>query len=60
MNTTKKFICLGLLAAWCAAPAVSFAGKCSGTNINNPVSWEPSEISKGNHAGNHASNQCHG
>jgi hypothetical protein len=47
MNTTKKFIRLGLLAALCAVPAVSFAGKCSGTNINNLVSWEPSEISKG-------------
>lgn len=47
MNTTKKFICLGLLAAWCAAPAVSFAAKCAGTNINNTVSWEPTEISKG-------------
>jgi hypothetical protein len=47
MNTTNKFICLGLLAAWCAVPGVSFAGKCSGTNINNLVSWEPSEISKG-------------
>lgn len=47
MNTTKKFIWLGLLAALCAVPAVSFAGKCSGTNINNLVSWEPSEISKG-------------
>ena len=47
MNTTKKFICLGLLAAWFVGPTVSFAGKCSGTNINNLVSWEPSEISKG-------------
>ena len=47
MNTTKKFICLGLLAAWCAVPAVSFAAKCAGTNINNTVTWEPTEISKG-------------
>ena len=47
MNTTKKFVCLGLLAALCAVPAVSFAGKCSGTNINNLVSWDSSEIAKG-------------
>ena len=47
MNTTKKLFCLGLLAALCAVPAISFAAKCSGTNINNLVSWEPSEISKG-------------
>ena len=47
MNTTRKFVWLGLLAALCAAPAVCFAGKCSGTNINNLLSWESSEIAKG-------------
>ncbi len=47
MNTTKKTIWLGLLAALCAVPAVSFAGKCAGTNINNLLSWESSEIAKG-------------
>ena len=47
MNTTKKTIWLVSLAALCAVPAVSFAGKCAGTNINNLVSWESSEISKG-------------
>ena len=47
MNTTTKFICHGLLAALCAVPDAGFAGKCSGTNINNVVSWEPSEIGKG-------------
>ena len=47
MNTTKKTIWLGLLAALCAVPAVGFAGKCAGTNINNLVSWEPTEINKG-------------
>ena len=47
MNGTNKSLCLGLLIACCAVPAVSFAGKCAGTNINNTVSWEPSEISKG-------------
>ena len=47
MNTTKKFICLGLLAAGCLAAGASFAAKCAGTNINNLVSWEPTEIAKG-------------
>ena len=47
MNIRTKVICLGLVAAWSAIPAVSFAGKCSGTNINNTVSWEPTEIAKG-------------
>lgn len=43
----RKLIYLGLVAVWCTSPAVSLAGKCSGTNINNLVSWEPSEIAKG-------------
>ncbi len=47
MNTTTRLICLGVLAASCVAPAVSFAAPCAGTNINNLVSWEPTEISKG-------------
>ena len=47
MKIHKKAIFLALAVAWCAGPDVSFAGKCSGTNINNLVSWEPSEISKG-------------
>lgn len=47
MNTSKKLIWLGLIVACCAAPAVSLAAKCSGTNINNLVSWEPTEIGKG-------------
>ena len=47
MKTSKKLLWLSLLVACCAAPAVSFAAKCSGTNINNLVSWEPTEISKG-------------
>jgi hypothetical protein len=29
------------------APGASFAAKCAGTNINNLVSWEPTEINKG-------------
>jgi hypothetical protein len=47
MKTAKKLIYLSLLAAWCAGPAVSLAGKCAGTNINTMLSWEPNEISKG-------------
>jgi hypothetical protein len=47
VNAMKKFIYLGLLAVWCAVPGVSFADKCAGTNINNLVSWEPTEIAKG-------------
>ena len=47
MNAILKFICLGLVAVWCAVPAVSFAGKCAGTNINNTVSWDETEIAKG-------------
>jgi hypothetical protein len=47
MNIHRKVVCCLLVAAWCTVPAVGFAGKCSGTNINNLVSWEPSEISKG-------------
>jgi hypothetical protein len=47
MNARRKFVYLGLLAVWCAVPAVSFADKCAGTNINNLVSWEPTEIAKG-------------
>ena len=47
MNTTRKFICQGLLAALCVVPAVCFAGKCSGTNINNTVTWDETDIAKG-------------
>ena len=47
MNATRKIIYLALLAVWCAVPTVSFADKCAGTNINNLISWEPTEIVKG-------------
>ena len=47
MSIHTKVVCWLLVAAWCAVPAVAFAGKCSGTNINNLVSWEPTEIGKG-------------
>ena len=42
-----KLICAVLMAAVCASPAVSLAAKCSGTNINNLVSWDASEVSQG-------------
>jgi hypothetical protein len=47
MKTTNGVFCVGVLAVLAAAPAVCFAGKCAGTNINNMVSWEPTEIYKG-------------
>ena len=47
MNATPKLICLVLVAAWCAVPAIGSAARCAGTNINNVVSWEPTEIAKG-------------
>jgi len=43
----KKGIVLGAGIVFCGGSTISFAGKCAGTNINNLVSWEPSEISKG-------------
>lgn len=47
MNTCIRLIGLGMAAACCAVPAASFAAKCAGTNINNTISWEPTEISQG-------------
>jgi len=47
MKRLETVIWIGLAAALSTAPAVSFGGKCSGTNINNMVSWEPTEINKG-------------
>ena len=46
MKTSRNWMPLFLLLS-CAIPGVSFAGKCSGTNINNSVSWEPTEIAEG-------------
>ena len=47
MNAKGKYVCLGVLVVSCAGPALSHAGKCSGTNINNLLSWESTEITKG-------------
>lgn len=38
---------LAMLVLVSAVPTATLAAKCSGTNINNVVSWEPTEISKG-------------
>ena len=47
MNIYRKVVCWLLVAGWCAVPAVGFAGKCAGNNINTMISWEPNELSKG-------------
>ena len=35
------------VAVSCAVPAAALAGKCAGTNVNNLVSWDQTEIAKG-------------
>jgi hypothetical protein len=47
MITSKKHICLIAFAFACALPLAAFAAKCAGTNINNLVSWDQTEIGKG-------------
>lgn len=47
MYARNELLCLGVLLACSTAPVTALAAKCSGTNINNVVSWEPTEISKG-------------
>jgi hypothetical protein len=47
MNARKRIFYTGLLAIFCASPAVSLAAKCGGTNINNTVTSVPTEIGKG-------------
>lgn len=47
MNTKKTVVPLVALAISCATPTVGFAGKCAGTNVNNLISWDQTEISKG-------------
>jgi len=43
MNAMWKVWYLGVMAASCAAPAISFAAPCSGTNINTTLLWEEIE-----------------
>ncbi len=47
MKKRESLIRCLLLAACCAVSGPSLAGKCAGTNINNLLSWDSSEISKG-------------
>jgi hypothetical protein len=47
VNARRIVIGCGLVVVCCAVSGVSFAAKCAGTNINNTVSWEPTEIAKG-------------
>jgi len=46
MNGKGKLARLFVLVISCAV-SVAFAGKCAGTNINNVVSWDQTEIAKG-------------
>jgi hypothetical protein len=43
----KTILITSLLALGCSAPGISQAAKCSGSNINNLLSWDQTEISKG-------------
>ena len=47
METLRRIALVLMASALCIASGVSFAAKCAGTNINNLVSWEPTEIEKG-------------
>jgi hypothetical protein len=47
MTAGKKLVCFAAIAIACAGPTVALAGKCAGTNINNLVSWDQTEIAKG-------------
>ena len=47
MDASKKLISLVAVAISCTGPTTVLAGKCSGTNINNLVSWDQTEIAKG-------------
>jgi hypothetical protein len=44
-RSRNAVVLAGLLAA--VVPTLAHAGKCSGTNINNLVSWDQTEIAKG-------------
>lgn len=47
MDVSKKVIHLSLLFVCSVTSGTGFAGKCSGTNVNNLVSWDSTEIAKG-------------
>lgn len=48
MSKQGKLYSIALLGLLCATPVVGLAAKCAGTNINNTVTWGPSEVIKGN------------
>jgi hypothetical protein len=47
MKRTTRIFAYASLAGFLGVATPGLAAKCSGTNINNLVSWEPSEIAKG-------------
>jgi hypothetical protein len=47
MNAKKTVVPLVAMAISCAVPTLALAGKCAGTNVNNLISWDQTEISKG-------------
>ena len=47
MRHTLRSTALGILAVLMLNPMVVHAGKCSGMNVNNLVSWDQTEIAKG-------------
>lgn len=47
MNHILRIISLWFVSLVLTSPAVVMAGKCSGTNVNNLVSWDQTEIGKG-------------
>jgi hypothetical protein len=47
MHLIKPAAHFAAIASFCLLSGAAIAGKCSGTNINNVISWEPSEIVKG-------------
>ena len=47
MKSWKLVPSVVLAACVCAYPAVAMSAKCNGINVNNLVSWDPTEISKG-------------
>ncbi len=47
MTSIEKLVCLAAIGIGCAIPVAALAGKCAGTNINNLVSWDQTEIAKG-------------
>jgi hypothetical protein len=47
MNLGNKLAIIIAVAISCAGPGIAFAGKCSGTNVNNLLTWDQTEIAKG-------------